>query len=81
VSAKKTNSQPLMEDIHAFLEKTLIEAYLKGKGYTLEGLRDLPEEKACQIMTEGSTHASSRLAEVEVKAHLMQELHDAYING
>ena len=27
VSAKKTNSQPLMEDSHAFLEKTLIDLF------------------------------------------------------
>ena len=42
------NGQARMEDIHAFLEKTLIEAYLKGKGYTQDDLQDLPEEKACQ---------------------------------
>lgn len=81
MSAQKNNGQPLMEDIHAFLEKTLIEAYLKGKGYSMEDLQDLPEEKACQIMTEASTYASGKLAEVEVKAHFMQELHDAYISG
>ena len=77
--AKKNNVQPIADDIHAFLEKTLIEAYLKGKGYTLEDLQNLPEEEAKQIMKEASTYASGKLAEVEVKAHFMQELHDAYI--
>ena len=81
MSAKKNKGQPIMEDIHAFLEKTLIEAFLKGKGYTLEDLQNLPEEEAKQIMKEASTYASGKLAEVEVKAHLMQELHDAYISG
>jgi hypothetical protein len=32
-------------------------------------------------MIEASTYTSSRLAEVEVKAHFIQELHDAYISG
>ena len=78
MSAQTNNSQQNREDIHAFLEKTLIEAYLKGKGYTQEDLKTLPEEQAKQLMKEASTYASSKLAEVEVRARLMQELHDAY---
>ena len=77
MSAKNNCGPPITEDIHAFLEKTLIETYLKGKGYSMEDLQNLPEEKAYQIMTEASTYASGKLAEVEVKAHFMQELHDA----
>ena len=61
---QKNNVQPIAEDIHAFLEKTLIEAYLKGKGYTLEDLQNLREEEAKQIMKEASTYASGKLAEV-----------------
>ena len=64
--------------IHAFMEKTLIEAYLKGKGYTLEDLKALPEAEARQLRTEASTYASNKLAEVELKAHFVHELHDAY---
>jgi len=78
MSTIKNNGKPIMEDIHAFLEMTLIEAYLKGKGYTLEDLQKLPEVEAKQLMKEASTYASGKLAEVEVKAHFMQELHDAY---
>jgi len=78
LSTNKNNGQPILEDIHAFLEKTLIEAYLKGKGYTGEDLQKLPEEEAKQLMKEASTYASGKLAEVEVKAHFMQELHDAH---
>jgi len=72
------NNQPAMEDIHAFLEKTLIETYLKGKGYTLEELEGLPKAEAKQLMKEASTYASGKLAELEDRAHFMQELHDAY---
>ena len=74
MSTKKNNNQPLTEDIHAFLEKTLIETYLKGKGFSFEALQKLPKEEARQIMKEASTYASSKLAEVEVRARLMQEL-------
>lgn len=79
MSTKTNNSKPLIEDIHAFLEKTLIEAYLKGKGYTLEDLKNLPRAEAKQLMKEASTFASCKLAELEDRAHLVQELHDAYI--
>jgi hypothetical protein len=76
----RKNSQPI-EDIHAFLEKTLIETYLKGKGYTLEELKRLPEAEAKQLMKESSTFASCKLAELEDRAHFVQQLHDAYGGG
>jgi hypothetical protein len=66
------------DEIHAFMEKTLMEAYLKGKGYTLERLKDLPEAEASQLKKEASTYASNKLAEVELRAHFVRELHDAY---
>jgi hypothetical protein len=66
------------DEIHTFMEKTLIEAYLKGKGYTLERLKDLPEAEASQLKKEASTYASNKLAEVELRAHFVRELHDAY---
>lgn len=70
--------QVSIDDIHAFLEKTLIEAYLKGKGYSAEELKKLPEDQAKQLNIEASTYASNKLAEVELRAHFLHELHDAY---
>jgi hypothetical protein len=78
MSAKQNNGKPLMEDVHAFLEKTLIEAYLKGKGYMRVELKSLPEAEAKQLMKEASIYASGKLAELEERAHFVQELHDAY---
>ena len=75
-----TNNQKILDNIHPFLEDMLFETYLKGKGYTLEDLKNLPEKEARQLMKEASTYASGKLAEVEVKAHLMRVLHDAYGN-
>jgi len=79
MTTNKNNNQKILDDVHPFLEKMLFETYLKGKGYTLEELKNLPEEDARQLMKEASIYASGKLAEVEVKAHLMQVLHDAYI--
>jgi hypothetical protein len=67
-----------IDEIHAFLEKTLIETYLKSKGYTLDDLKNLPEAETKQLMEEASTYASNKLAEVELRAHFVHELHDAY---
>jgi hypothetical protein len=74
----KNTNQKIPDDVHPFLEKMLIATYLKGKGYTLEDLKNLPEAAAKQFLTEASTYVSGKLAEMEGKAHLMQELHDAY---
>jgi len=75
---KENNPQVVLDEIHAVLENSLIEAYLKGKGFTLEDLKGLPDEQARQLRKEASTFASNKLAEVELKAQFMRVLHDAY---
>jgi len=74
------NTQVKIDEIHALMERTLIDAYLKGKGYVLEDLKRLPEDEARHLKVEASIYASNKLAEVELRAHLMQTLHDAYGN-
>ena len=71
------NDQKILDNVHPFLEKVLIETYLKGKGYTLEELKCLVEEEAKLLMREASTFASCKLAEVEARARLMREIHSA----
>jgi transposase len=78
MTSNKNNNKGSTNKIHAFLEKTLIEVYLKGKGYTREDLKNLPPADARQLMKEASTYASNKLAEVELKARFVKELHDAY---
>ena len=80
MSTNENNNQKILNDIHPFLEKVLIETYLEGKGFTMEKLKNMPEEDVKRLMKEASTYASGKLAEGEVKAHLRQELHDAYMN-
>jgi len=64
------------DEIHALLEKCLIEEYLKGKGHTRESLKTLPEDDAHQLMIEASTYASSKLAEIEIRAHFTEDLRE-----
>jgi hypothetical protein len=80
MSTNKDRNQKIQDDIHPLLEKLLIETYLMGKGYTIKKMKSMPQAEAKKLMKEASTYASGKLTEVEVKAHLMQVLHDAYIN-
>jgi hypothetical protein len=59
------------------LERVFIEEYLQGRGYHLNELKGLPREQADALMKQASTYASGRLTEVETRAHLVSDLHDA----
>ena len=74
----KENTLPATEDeIHALLERCLIEEYLKSKGHTRESLKNLPEDEAHQLLVEASTFASGKLSEIEVRARFVKTLQDA----
>jgi hypothetical protein len=76
-SEAKTLNEPHpepVEDSWATLEKTYLEAYLREKGYSLHNIHQLSEAEARRLMTEASTYASTKLAEVENRSHLVQEL-------
>jgi hypothetical protein len=75
-------SVPLMEEPEAPLERMYIEAYLQTRGYTLHcgdqplrSLCDLPDDEAKRLMTGASSYASTKLAEVESRAHFVEEIH------
>lgn len=59
------------------LEYMFISAYLNTKGYTLETIQELSLEEIKKIMTEACTFASVKLAEIETRAHFVQDMHDA----
>jgi len=65
------------DEIHALLERCLIEEYLKSKGHTQESVKSLPADEALQLRREASTYASSKLSEIEIRARFVKELHDA----
>ena len=64
-----------MQDPHFVLEKTFIEAFLSNEGYTLQSLRELPDEEARRLLSAASQYASCRLAEVEARTRFLNKLH------
>ena len=76
MTTKQTEKAEPVEDRNAPLEKALIEEYLQEKGYSLEGLKNLPAELAEKLMKEASQYASLKMEEVEARAHFIKELHD-----
>ena len=67
-----SHSDPLAQ-----LEVSFIEEYLHGRGQQLHTLNALPPAEANALMKEASAYASGRLTEVESRAHLVGDLHDA----
>ena len=75
------NAKPIVdaepiEDPNAALEKALIDAFLKQKGYTHEDLKKLPADVLEKLMKEASQYASLKMEEVEARAKFVKELHD-----
>jgi len=66
---------PRQEDPLAQLERAFIEEYLRSRHYSLDMLKQLPADEAETLLNEASLFASGRLAEVESRAHLVDELH------
>jgi hypothetical protein len=57
------------------LEQKFVREYLLEKGYRLEDLARLPQEKAQQLMRAACHYAALKLAEVEAKGHLRKKIH------
>ena len=56
------------------LEKTLLEEYLRSRGYSFKDLCELPEEEAKGLMIEACKYASLKLAQVESKARFREKI-------
>ena len=65
----------MMQDPHAHLARMYVEEFLRTKGLAAESVQDLPPEIARRMMVEGSTYAALKLAEVEKKSQIVQDLH------
>ena len=64
-----------IEDPEGQLESALIEEFLRARGFDSAALHALPENEAKRILTEASVYASTKLAEVEDRAHFVHEIH------
>jgi hypothetical protein len=63
-------------DQTAELETALIADFLARRGYTLQSVHALPDPQAQALLREASLYASTRLTEVESRAHYVDELHE-----
>ena len=57
------------------LERKFIEEYLSEKGYAIGDLQSLPENEARHLMRAACRYASLKLAEIESRAQLRDDLH------
>jgi hypothetical protein len=64
-----------MQDQSAELEQYFVLEYLKSKGHTMESARLLPPEAFKLLMTEASTYASVKIAEVQDTAEIVKKIH------
>ncbi|MBI3942449.1 MAG: hypothetical protein HY326_05500 [Chloroflexi bacterium] len=72
---KEDSGRFVTEEQNAELGRMFIEEYLAHRGLTWDTVCRLPEEEAKSIMTEASTYASIKLAEVEDRARFVHKLH------
>ena len=76
MNTKLTENTEPIQDRSALLENSLIEEYLKEKGYSHEDLKKRPAELVEKLMKEASQYASLKMEEVQARAHFVKELHD-----
>ena len=65
----------VMSDRQTQLVEHYIEEYLKNRGHTWQSLQSLPAAEARRIYIDASTYASTRLAEIEARAHAVEDIH------
>lgn len=70
------SDRSVKEGPQAAMEKTLIEQYLRSKGYSFKDLCELPEEEAKVLMIEACKYASLRLAQVESTARFREKIRE-----
>ncbi|HEX9076102.1 MAG TPA: hypothetical protein VF932_10005 [Anaerolineae bacterium] len=64
-----------VEDPQAQLAKTFIEEYLNKENQSLETVHLLPEKDAKCLLVKASIYASTKMAELESRAHVVKSLH------
>lgn len=73
-----TQNQPDPPPAHSHfeqLEQALIDDFLRTRGYEYAQLASLPDTQRGTLLKEASVYASSRLAEVDSRWHLLNEIH------
>jgi hypothetical protein len=65
----------LLDDPLAALERALIDEFLTLRGYTRRSVAQLPVPEAASLLSAACEYASLRLAEIESRAHYVDEMH------
>ena len=73
--ARDFSDTPHLEDLHAELERTLINEYLRARGFDPAALRDRHDTEAHLVLVEAATYAAARLTEVESRAKYVHDIH------
>lgn len=60
----------------AQLERSLIDEFVRERGYDPLKLGDLPDNERATLLKAASVYASGKLMEVETRSRFLQELHD-----
>ena len=63
-----------VDDLHAGLERALMEEYLASCGHTLRSIDDLPPADREPLLRAATASATLKLAEIEARAHLIERL-------
>jgi hypothetical protein len=64
-----------LQDLTAQLEQAFIEEFIRRRGYDPAHLNDLPRAERGELLKQASTHAATKLAEVEARAHYVHDIH------
>jgi hypothetical protein len=69
------DSSETAEDLHAALERSLLDAYFQSHGQTRDSVGELSETERTHLLRAASEYASLRLAEIESRARYVDEIH------
>jgi hypothetical protein len=69
-------NQPAIDTPLSQLERSLIETFVRGRGYAPDDLTALAEADRHALLKDASVYASSKLSEVESRARFVHEIHD-----
>jgi len=58
------------------LEQSLIEEFIRGKGYDPQKLAEVPAGVRAKLLIEASVYASGKLVEVEARWHYLGDVHN-----
>jgi len=64
-----------LEEPQAKLERALIREFLEARGYEPAALRTRTDAVARKLLEQASVYASTKLAEVESRAHYVHDIH------